>query len=71
MLLVNAPDKAEAMRSLHQAIEHWQKEAPKPAQWAEENLIEGLAVFDFPMEHRVRLRTTNGLERINKEIKRR
>jgi putative transposase len=42
----------------------------KLAQWAE-NLPEGLSVYEFPMEHRIRLRTTNGLERINKEIKRR
>lgn len=69
--IFNAPDRAEAMRLLTQAIEQWQKEAPKLAQWAEENLVEGLAVFDFPAEHRIRLRTTNGLERINKEIKRR
>jgi transposase-like protein len=28
-------------------------------------------VFDFPVAHRVRLRTTNGLERINRELRRR
>jgi transposase-like protein len=69
--IFNAPDKSEAQRLLNQAIELWQKEAPKLAAWAEENLIEGFAVFDFPQEHRVRLRTTNGLERINRELKRR
>ena len=41
------------------------------AQWAEENLPEGFAVFDLPHSQRTRLRTTNGLERINREIKRR
>ena len=41
------------------------------AQWAEENLPEGYAVFDLPHSQRTRLRTTNGLERINREIKRR
>lgn len=46
-------------------------EAPKLAQWAEENLPEGFAVFNWPTTQRVRLRTTNGLERINREIKRR
>jgi transposase-like protein len=30
-----------------------------------------LTVFDFPAEHRRRLRTNNGLERLNREIKRR
>lgn len=69
--IFNTLDKADAMRALNQAIEQWQKEVPKLASWAEENLVEGLTVFDFPAEHRIRLRTTNGLERINKEIKRR
>jgi transposase-like protein len=37
----------------------------------EHNLHEGLAVFDFDPAHRLRLRTSNMLERMNKEIKRR
>jgi transposase-like protein len=45
--------------------------APKMAAWLEENVPEGLTVFDFPLEHRRRLRTNNGLERLNREIKRR
>jgi putative transposase len=69
--IFNAPDKAEAQRLLNQAVERWQKEAPKLAEWAETNLPEGFAVFDYPSGHRTRLRTTNGLERINREIKRR
>ena len=28
-------------------------------------------MFDFPVDHRRRLRTNNGLERLNREIKRR
>ena len=31
----------------------------------------GFAVFDLPPAHRTRMRTTNGLERINRELKRR
>lgn len=69
--IFNAPDKAEAQRLLNQAVERWQKEAPKLAEWAEANLPEGFGVFDYPSAHRTRLRTTNGLERINREIKRR
>jgi putative transposase len=37
----------------------------------EENLAEGFTVFDFPREHRRFIRTTNSLERINREIRRR
>lgn len=69
--IFNAPDKAEAERLLRQALDAWKTEAPKLAQWAEENLPEGFAVFNLPYSQRVRLRTTNGLERINREIKRR
>ena len=69
--IFNAPDKIEAERLLKQALEIWAKEAPKLAEWAEENLPMGFAVFDLPIGHRTRLRTTNGLERINRELKRR
>lgn len=69
--IFNASEKTEAERLLKQAIEAWSKEAPKLAQWAEENLPEGFTVFEVPHVQRVRLRTTNGLERINREIKRR
>lgn len=66
-----APDVHEATRLLKQHCEGWCKEHPKLARWAEENLPEGFAVFAQPEAHRVRLRTTNGLERLNREIKRR
>lgn len=67
----NAPERAEAKRLLGEAIAQWRVDAPKLADWAEANLPDGFAVFDFPQAHRVRLRTTNGLERINRELKRR
>ena len=69
--IFNAPDRAEAERLMKQTIELWATDSPKLAQWAEENLPDGFAVFDLPHGQRVRLRTTNGLERINREIKRR
>jgi transposase-like protein len=69
--IFNAPDRAEAQRLLDQALEAWRQAAPKLATWAEENLPEGFTVFGYPPHHRTRLRTTNGLERINRELKRR
>ena len=69
--IFNAPDRAEAERLLKQAIQSWASDAPKLAQWAEQNLPEGFSVFDLPFAQRVRLRTTNALERINRELKRR
>ncbi|MBF5060268.1 hypothetical protein NEPTK9_001801 [Candidatus Neptunochlamydia vexilliferae] len=37
----------------------------------EENINEGLTIYQFPKEHRKKLRTSNGIERVNREIKRR
>jgi len=45
--------------------------APKLANWMENNVPEGLTVLAFPTEHRQRLRTVNGIERLNQEIRRR
>ena len=67
----NAPDKTEAERMLQLLVERYQKSAPALAEWAEENIPEGLTVFQLPKAHRLRMRTTNGLERLNREIKRR
>ncbi len=69
--IFNAPDANEAQRLLDVALKDWQPKHPKLAAWAELNLQEGFAVFGLPDAHRVRMRTTNGLERLNKELKRR
>ena len=44
---------------------------PKLAGWLEVNVPESFTVLELPVAHRCKLRTTNMLERINKEIKRR
>ena len=69
--IFNAPDKAEADRLLRLACERYQDTAPRLAEWMEGNIPEGLAVFDAPEAHRRRLRTSNLLERLNRELKRR
>jgi len=67
----NAPDRTEAERQLGLAVELYREKAPRLARWIEENVPEGLSVFMLPPYHRTRMRTTNGLERLNREIKRR
>lgn len=67
----NAPNRAEADRLLGLMVAKYEPVAKKLAAWLEGNVPEGLTVFDFPAEHRRRLRTNNGLERLNREIKRR
>jgi putative transposase len=69
--MFNAPDRKTAEEFLQAAIQKYAVTAPKLSAWLEENLAEGFTVFDFPLEHRRTIRTTNSLERINKEIRRR
>lgn len=69
--IFNAPDLSRAQEYLREAITKYQKTASKLADWMENNLPEGLTVFSFPAAHRRLIRTTNGLERLNREIKRR
>lgn len=67
----NAPDRQEADRQLALAVDKYRDPAPQLAEWMEENIPQGLTVFALPAAHRRKLRTTNMLERLNKEIKRR
>jgi len=69
--IFNAPDRKTAEELLQSAIQKYAISAPRLSSWLENNLFEGFLVFDFPLEHRRTIRTTNSLERINKEISRR
>jgi transposase-like protein len=69
--IFNAPDKDEAQLLLEKFLTRYETSAPKLVAWAEEALPEGFTVFGLPASHRRRLRTTNLLERVNEEIKRR
>jgi len=69
--MFNAPDRKTAEEYLQVAIQKYAISAPRLSAWMEENLAEGFTVFDFPLDHRRSIRTTNSLERINKEIRRR
>lgn len=69
--IFDAPDRSEADRLLEIAVRKYEKTAPNLAVWMAANVPEALTVFAFPAAHRRRLRTSNLLERLNKEIKRR
>lgn len=69
--MFNSPDRSTAETFLQAAIQKYAKPAPRLSAWLEENLAEGFTIFDFPIEHRRSIRTTNSLERINREIRRR
>ena len=67
----NAPDRTEAEALLARIVTKYEQRASALAAWMETNIPEGLTVFDFPAPHRRRLRTANGLERLNREVRRR
>lgn len=69
--IFNAPSRQEAERRLQVAVKKYQTSASRLALWMEDNLPQGLAVFSLPEHHRRRLRTSNLVERLNLEIKRR
>jgi putative transposase len=68
----NADDLAKAETELADLVASYRDAAPKLADWLEENVPEGLAVFTLPEHHRRRLRTSNPMERaVQQELKRR
>ncbi|MCF8088859.1 MAG: transposase [Desulfotignum sp.] len=69
--IFNAPDQAEAQRLLDLSVEKYKKTASKLSVWMETNIPEGFTVFVLPENQRKKLRSTNMVERLNREIKRR
>ena len=69
--IFNCPDLASAQARLDHLVTVYAKSAPKLSAWMEENIPQGFAVFSFPTAHQRRLRTSNAIERVNQELKRR
>jgi transposase-like protein len=69
--IFNAPDRATAEDYLARTVHKYQKTASRLAEWMATNIPEGLTVFAFPSSHRRRIRTTNSVERLHREIRRR
>jgi len=69
--IFNAKDRSCAEERLQKCVEKYSESAPEFSEWIEENIPEGLGVFALPGKHRKRMRTTNMLERLHEEIKRR
>jgi putative transposase len=67
----DSPSHPAAEIRLKEIVAHYAKSTPKLSAWMEENLPQGLTVFALPLAHQKRLRTSNGLERVNQELKRR
>ena len=69
--IFNAPNIDEADRLLKIISQKYEKEAPKLSEWMADNLPEGFTAFTFPTNHWRKIRTSNLVERLNREIKRR
>ena len=65
------PDHASAMAQLHRVVDGLRKEFPAAAELLESSAEDVLAHLHFPAEHRRHVHSTNTLERLHVEIKRR
>jgi transposase-like protein len=64
-------DIQEAQRDLAAWIGKWQGKYPKLVDWVEGSIGETLTFYRLPRAHHKHLKSTNMLERLNEEIKRR
>ena len=64
-------DLGEVRRDLAAWLAKWGGKYPKLTGWVEENIDETLTFYRLPRQHHKHLKSTNMLERLNEEIKRR
>lgn len=69
--IFNASDQEQAESDLKQVVLKYAETASALADWLEVSIPEGLTVFDYPQDHWLKIRTSNLLERVSQEIKRR
>ena len=69
--LYDRRDLTEARRDLAAWLAKWSGKYPKLTGWVEENIDETLTFYRLPRQHHKHLKSTNMLERLNEEIRRR
>jgi len=69
--LYDRHDIEQAREDLGKWLNKWQGKYPKLCDWVEANIEETFTFYRLPAEHHKHLKSTNMLERINQEIKRR
>jgi transposase-like protein len=69
--IFDAPDRTTAEAYLAKIIAKYKQNASRLSEWLATNIPEGLTVFAFPASIRRLLRTTNGVERLHREVRRR
>jgi putative transposase len=69
--LYDRRDLSEARQDLAAWLKKWQSKYPKLCDWVEQNIEETLSFYKLPRQHHKHMKSTNMLERLNEEIKRR
>jgi transposase-like protein len=69
--IFDAPDRSTADAYLARTVAKYKPSASRLSEWLASNIPEGLSVFAFPASIRRLLRTTNGVERLHREVRRR
>lgn len=64
-------DIGEVRRDIAQWVTKWQAKYPRLVAWVEENVEETLTYYRLPLAHHKHMKSTNMLERLNQELKRR
>jgi putative transposase len=65
------PDRAGASQTLRHVADQLRPRWPRLGVFLDESEADVLAHLDFPAQHRAKIHSTNPLERLNKEVKRR
>ena len=65
------PDRPSASQTLRHVADQLRAKWPKLGAFIDESEADVLAHMDFPAQHRSKIHSTNPLERLNKEVKRR
>ena len=65
------PDRAAASQTLRHIADQLRRKWPKLAAFIDESETDVLAHMDFPVQHRTKIHSTNPIERVSKEVKRR
>jgi len=69
--LYDRRDAAEARLHLHAWLGRWASKYPRLCAWVEESIEETWTFYRQPREHHKHIKSTNLLERLNQELKRR
>ena len=70
-MIFACPTLALAWDAVQTVADRWRSSHPQLAERLEEEIEDCFACLAFPVSHQRRIRTTNGLERVSQELKRR